>query len=56
MDSWIHHLGHIGSTFTPVAPGSVFARLSKAGFSRTSLDFRPGGFRIEAIRLETEDF
>ncbi len=49
-DSWIHHVGHIGSTFTPVAPGSVFARLGNAGFSRISVDFRTGGFRISAIR------
>jgi SAM-dependent methyltransferase len=49
-DSWIHHIGHIGSTFTPVGPGSVFARLTKAGFSRVSVDFRTGGFRISAMR------
>lgn len=51
-DSWIHHVGHIGSTFTPVAPGSAFARLSRVGFSRISVDFRTGGFRITAIRPE----
>lgn len=49
-DSWIHHVGHIGSTFTPVAPGSSFARLSKVGFSRISMDFRPGVLRISALR------
>lgn len=49
-NSWVHHVGHIRSTFTPVAPGSVFARLSNAGFSRISVDFRSGGFRISAIR------
>ena len=48
--SWIHRVGHIGSTYTPVAPGSAFARLTKAGFSRVSVDFRRGGFRISAIR------
>jgi SAM-dependent methyltransferase len=52
VDSWIHHLGHIGSTFTPVAPGSAFARLSTVGFSRISIDIRPGAFRISAIRPE----
>ena len=50
-DSWIHHLGHIGSTFTPVDPGSVSARLRKAGFSRVSVDIGTGGFRISAMRL-----
>jgi ubiquinone/menaquinone biosynthesis C-methylase UbiE len=49
-DSWIHHVAHIKSTFTPVAPGSAFARLTKAGFSRVSVDFRVGGFRISATR------
>ena len=49
-ESWIHHIGHIGSTYTPVAPGSSFARLSKAGFSRVSVDFRPGVFRMMATR------
>lgn len=49
-DSWIHRIGHIGSTFTPLAPGSAIARLTKAGFSRVSVDFRAGGFRISATR------
>lgn len=49
-DGWIHHVGHIGSTFTPVRPSSAFARLTKSGFSRVSVDFRRGGFRITAIR------
>lgn len=49
-ESWIHHLGHIGSTYTPVAPGSCFARFTKAGFSRVSVDFRPGVFRVVATR------
>lgn len=49
-DSWIHRIGHIKSTFTAVAPASVFARLTKAGFSSISVDFRTGGFRISASR------
>lgn len=49
-ESWIHRIGHIGSTYTPVAPGSCFARLSKVGFSRISVDFRPGVFRLMATR------
>ncbi|PMW03419.1 hypothetical protein C1X40_34430, partial [Pseudomonas sp. GW456-11-11-14-TSB2] len=44
---------HYKSTFTPVAPASAFARLSAAGFSRVSVDFRHGGFRIRA-RKATE--
>jgi ubiquinone/menaquinone biosynthesis C-methylase UbiE len=49
-ESWIHHLGHFKSTFTPVSAGSTFARLTAAGFSRISVDFRRGGFRLHAIR------
>lgn len=49
-DNWINHVSHIGSTFTPVAPGSAFARLTKIGFSRVSVDFRGAGFRISAMR------
>jgi ubiquinone/menaquinone biosynthesis C-methylase UbiE len=49
-DSWIHHVGHYKSTFTPLSPGSAFARLSLAGFSRVSIDFRRGGFRLHALR------
>ena len=53
-DSWIHHLGHFKSTFTPLSPGSAFARLTLAGFSRVSVDFRRGGFRLHALRAEPE--
>ncbi len=49
-DSWVHRVGHIGSTFTPVSAGSAFARLTHAGFSRISVDFRRGAFRVGAVR------
>jgi ubiquinone/menaquinone biosynthesis C-methylase UbiE len=52
-ESWLHHVGHIRSTYTPVPPGSVFARLSNLGFTRVSVDFRPGVFRISAIKPES---
>ncbi len=47
-DGWMNRLVHYKSTFTPLAPSSVFARLTAAGFSRVSVDFRGGGFRIRA--------
>jgi ubiquinone/menaquinone biosynthesis C-methylase UbiE len=47
-DDWIHRVGHYKSTFTPLTPGSAFARLTSAGFSKVSVDFRRGGFRIRA--------
>jgi ubiquinone/menaquinone biosynthesis C-methylase UbiE len=54
-DSWIHHVGHIRSTFTPVSPGSAFGRLSTAGFSPIALDLRKGAFRFIAIRPDGEE-
>ena len=50
QDGWLHRVGHIRSTFVPVTPGSVFARLTTVGFSKVSVDFRRGGFRIRALR------
>lgn len=49
-DSWLHRVGHMRSTFMPVAPSSVFPRLGAAGFSKIALDVRTGAFRVTAIR------
>ena len=49
-DSWFHRLGHIRSTFTPIAPTSVFPRLGSAGFFKIALDVRKGAFRVIATR------
>jgi SAM-dependent methyltransferase len=53
-DGWIHRLAHYKSTFTPVRPGSAFARLTKVGFSKISVDFRRGGYRMSARRAAEE--
>ena len=50
QDGWLHRVGHIKSTFVPVIPASAFARLTAAGFSKVTVDFRRGGFRIRALR------
>jgi SAM-dependent methyltransferase len=50
QDGWLHKVGHIRSTFVPVTPASAFARLTAAGFSKMTVDFRRGGFRIRALR------
>ena len=50
VESWIHHVGHIGSTYTPLSPDSAFARLAKVELSPVTLDFRPGVFRVIATR------
>ena len=50
QDSWLHRVGHIQSTFVPVTPASAFARLITAGFSKVTVGFQRGGFRIRALR------
>jgi ubiquinone/menaquinone biosynthesis C-methylase UbiE len=51
-DSWLHRKMHFHSTFTPLAPASAFARLTSAGFSRISVDFQSGGFRLTARKAQ----
>src|SRR4029077_3494244 len=46
QDSWMNRVGHIRSTFVPVVPALVVARLTAAGFSRAAIDPRSGGFRV----------
>jgi len=53
-NDWIHRVAHYGSTFTPVTPASAFARLTNAGFSKISVDFRSGGYRVSARRAAAE--
>src|SRR5437660_409805 len=50
QDGWLHRLGHIRSTFVPVAPATAFARLTAAGFSKVTVDIQRGGYRIRALR------
>jgi SAM-dependent methyltransferase len=50
QDGWMHRVGHIRSTFMPMAPASACARLTAAGFSKVTVDIRRGGFRIRALR------
>ncbi len=49
-DGWLLRVGHIKSTFVPVALASASARLTAAGFSKATVDSQRGGFRIRAIR------
>jgi SAM-dependent methyltransferase len=49
-DGWLQRMGHIGSTFVPLAPVTVPARLKMAGFTRVTVDFRRGAFRVRALR------
>jgi ubiquinone/menaquinone biosynthesis C-methylase UbiE len=50
QDGWLQHVIHRSSTFVPVRPASVPARLTAAGFSRVTVDFRRSGFRLRALR------
>jgi ubiquinone/menaquinone biosynthesis C-methylase UbiE len=52
QDGWMHKIGHIGSTFVPLAADSAIARLNAAGFPLASADLRRGGLRIRALRAQ----
>jgi ubiquinone/menaquinone biosynthesis C-methylase UbiE len=54
-DGWLNRLIHSKSTFVPVAPASVPARLNAAGFWRNSVDFRSNAFAIRALRAWSHD-
>jgi len=49
-DGWLRRIAHIQSTFVPVAPASVPARLAAVGFSSVSIDFLRGAYRLRALR------
>jgi len=50
QDGWLHRVGHIKSTFVPMAPASAFARLTAAGFAKVTVDIQRGAYRIRALR------
>jgi ubiquinone/menaquinone biosynthesis C-methylase UbiE len=50
QDGWLHRVVHIRSTFVPVVPATVSARLTAVGFSDVTIALRRGGFRIRALR------
>lgn len=49
-DGWFNRVIHTNSTFVPVQPAALVARLTTAGFAGVTLDHRPGGFRFCASR------
>ena len=49
-DGWLHRMAHIRSTFTPIDPVTVSARLASAGFVRSRVEIRNGGFLLTAMR------
>jgi len=50
QDGWLQRFGHIRSTFVPVIPATLPARLMTVGFAQVTLDFRRGAFRVRALR------
>lgn len=50
QDGWLHRIGHIRSTFVPLATATASARLTVAGFSNITIAVRRVGFRIRALR------
>jgi ubiquinone/menaquinone biosynthesis C-methylase UbiE len=55
QDGWLQRIGHIRSTFVPVAPASAPERLAAAGFSSVSVDFLRGAYRLRALRARDAD-
>jgi ubiquinone/menaquinone biosynthesis C-methylase UbiE len=49
-DGWLQRLTHFRSSFLPVAPQSLSARLAAVGFVRVTADSRRGAFRVRAER------
>ena len=49
-DGWLQRVGHIKSTFVPIAPASAFSRLTSLGFSKIVVDMQRAAFRICALR------
>jgi len=55
QDGWLQRMGHIRSTFVPVAPATAPARLAATGFAEVSIDFLRGAYRIRALRARTSE-
>lgn len=50
QDGWLNRVVHIKSTFVPIQPQTLTARLTHAGFVNISVDSRSGAFRFHASR------
>ncbi|MGH9676855.1 MAG: class I SAM-dependent methyltransferase [Candidatus Acidiferrum sp.] len=48
-DRWLNRVMHVRSTFVPIAPDAIPARLQSVGFASVALNYRRGAFRIRAI-------
>jgi ubiquinone/menaquinone biosynthesis C-methylase UbiE len=50
QNTWWNRISHIRSTFVPLAPATLNAQLTAAGFWRVTVDFRGSAFRLRALR------
>jgi SAM-dependent methyltransferase len=49
-DGLLNRVLHIKSTFVPIEPATIAARLTSAGFGEVAVDMRSGAFRFSALR------
>jgi SAM-dependent methyltransferase len=49
-DGWFQRLSHWRSTFVPLQPSTVTARLARAGLSDARVDIEKNGYRVRARR------
>jgi len=52
-DGWLNRVIHIKSTFVPIQPNTLAARLTTTGFIDIDLHHRVGGFSFRAARKAT---
>ncbi|HWW19041.1 MAG TPA: class I SAM-dependent methyltransferase [Candidatus Saccharimonadales bacterium] len=50
QDGWLNRVVHIKSTFVPIQPQTLTARLARASFVNISVDSRSGAFRFHASK------
>jgi len=50
QDGWFNRIIHTNSTFVPVQPATLAARLTSAGFVRVTVDGRSNAVRLQASR------
>jgi ubiquinone/menaquinone biosynthesis C-methylase UbiE len=50
QDGWLNRVGHIRSTFVPVAPATAPERLASIGFAFVSIAYKGSAYRLRAMR------
>jgi len=55
QDGWLNRAVHFRSTFVPLEPPSIKARLVDAGFSEVILECQRGAFRVRGLKPASND-